>query len=136
MYYEDTEEGKVYKSNITKPITGTEIDIVCQLSGLDHPNFLDPERAKQYGFKDRVAPGAYTLTVLFGLMLKQGFLADALWTQSEQISFRRPVFPGDLLSAECEVTGKKDYKKGGGFVTYQWRVLNQEKEMIAQGVNT
>lgn len=136
MYYEETEIGEVYESDKRKPITGTEIDIVCQMSGLDHPNFLDPERAKQYGFKDRVAPGAYTLTVLFGLMLKQGFLADALWTQAEQVSFKHPVFPGDLLSAQCEVVGKKDYKRGGGFVTYKWQVNNHEDRLIAEGINT
>ena len=136
MYYEEVEEGKMYKSAIKKPITGTEIDLICQLSGLDHPNFLHPDRAKMYGFKDRVVPGAYTLTCLFGLMWKQGFLADALWTQAESISFKTPVFPGDLLSAQCEVTGKRESKRGGGFVTYKWKVTNQEEKVIAEGVNT
>ncbi len=39
MFYEDVEEGKVYKSEIRKPISGTEIDIVAQLSGMDLPGF-------------------------------------------------------------------------------------------------
>jgi len=136
MFYEDVEIGMKAKSDLRKPITGTEIDMVCQLSGLDHPNFLNPERAKTYGFKDRVAPGAYTLACLFGLMLKHGFLADALWTGSEYLSFKTPVFPGDLLGAECEVVSKKDFKKGGGFVTYKWKVLNQDEKLIAEGINT
>ena len=136
MFYEDVEIGMKVKSDLRKPITGTEIDMVCQLSGLDHPNFLNPERAKKYGFKDRVVPGAYTLACLFGLMLKQGFLADALWTGAESLSFKTPVFPGDLLAAECEVVNKKEFKKGGGFVTYKWKVLNQDEKLIAEGVNT
>ena len=136
MYYEEVEEGAIFKSNVQKPITGTEIDMVCQLSGLDHPNFLDPNRAKQYGFKDRVVPGAYTLACMFGMMLKQGFLADALWTQAESVVFKTPIFPGDLLSTECEVKGKKDYKRGGGFVNYHWKVINQDDKVVAEGVNT
>jgi acyl dehydratase len=136
MYYEDVREGDTFKSTVQKPITGTEIDMVCQLSGLDHPNFLNPNRAKQYGFKDRVVPGAYTLACMFGMMLKQGFLADALWTQAESVSFKLPIFPGDLLSTECEVKTKKEYKRGGGFVSYHWKITNQDDKVVAEGENT
>lgn len=39
MFFEQVEEGKVYKSELRKPITGTEIDMVAQLSGMDSPGF-------------------------------------------------------------------------------------------------
>jgi len=135
MYFEEIEIGKVYKSTVTKPITGTEIDLVAQMSGMDLPGFLSAEFAKSKGFKDRVTPGIYVIASMMGLMAKQGFLADAIWTGATDISFRTPAFPGDRLSAEVEVISKKEGKRGG-FVTYKWTINNQEGKLVAQGVNT
>ena len=136
MYYEDVEEGKTYKTERPKPITGTEIDLVAQLAGLDLPGFLDASVAKAWGFRDRVTPGPYILACFFGLMSKQGFLSNAIWMGAEQISFKSPVFPGDKLSAEAEVLSKKPSKRGGGPVTYRLRVTNQEGTLIADGIST
>ena len=136
MFFEDVEEGKVYKAEVRKPITGTEIDMICQLSGMDQRGFLDAEYAKGMGFRDRVVPGAYAIACLFGIMGKQGFLSDAIWVHGNDISFHAPIFPGDLLSGECEVIGKKESKRGGGQVTYQWRLKNQEDKIAVEGTNT
>jgi len=136
MYFEDVEVGKVYKAVVTKPITGTEIDIVTQISGLDLPGFLDAEFAKSKGFKDRLTPGVYTMACMMGLMAKHGFLSDAVFIGATDISFKAPVFPGDRISAAVEVLGKKEGKRGGGPITYKWTVENQEGKLIAQGVNT
>jgi len=136
MYYEDVEVGQVYKSDSSKTITGSEIDLVAQLAGMDLPGFLEPEVAKSWGFKDRVAPGPYIMACMFGLMARQGFLSNALWMGADQITFKSPVFPCDRISAEVEVIGKKPSKRGGGPVTYRWRVTNQEDKLIAEGTNT
>lgn len=136
MFYENVEIGKAYKAEVTKPITGTEIDIVTQMSGLDLPGFLDAEFAKSKGFKDRLTPGVYTMACMMGLMAKHGFLSDAVFIAATDISFKAPVFPGDRISAEVEVLSKKEGKRGGGPVTYKWKVKNQEGKLIAEGVNT
>jgi acyl dehydratase len=136
MYYEDVEIGKVYKASGAKTITGAEIDLVAQLSGLDLPGFLDPEAAKGWGFKNRVVPGPYILACMLGLMARHGFLSNALWMGAEQISFKAPVFPCDKVSAQVEVLSKKPSKRGGGPVTYRWQVTNQEGTLIVEGVNT
>jgi acyl dehydratase len=135
MFFEDVEEGRLYTSSLKKPITGTEIDTVCQMSGMDHPGFLNREVAKAWGFKDRVTPGAYLIACMFAMM-KQDFLSNAVWMGSENISFKNPVFPNDVLSAECEALSKKEAKRGGGPVTYRWRIKNQEDTLVAEGTNT
>ena len=135
MYFEEIETGKVYRPEVTKPITGTEIDIVAQLSGMDLPGFLNGDFARNKGFKDRVTPGVYIMGSMMGLLAKHGFLADALWVSATDISFKTPVYPGDRISAEVEVLSKKEGKRGG-FVTYKWRIENQEKKLVAEGINT
>ncbi len=136
MYFEEVKVGEVYRSEVRKPITGTEIDMVAQMSGLDLPGFLDAEFARSKGFKDRLTPGVYTMACMMGLMAKHGFLSDAVFIGATDISFKAPVFPGDRISAAVEILGKKEGKRGGGPVTYKWTVENQEGKLIAQGVNT
>jgi len=136
MFYEEIEEGTIYKSISTKPITGTEIDFFAQMSGMDLPGFLDAEFARGWGFKDRVTPGPYLIGCMMGLMAKQGFLADAVWTGATDISFKTPAVPGDRISAEVEPFNKKDSKRGGGLITYRWRIKNQNDKLVAEGTNT
>ena len=136
MNFEDVEEGKVYEAGVRKPITGTEIDMTCQLSGMDQRGFIDPGYAKNMGFRDRVVPGAYAMACLFGMMGKRGFLSDAIWVRAEDVSFRAPVFPGDVLTAQCKVLSKKESKRGGGQVTYRWELKNQEDKIAVEGTNT
>jgi len=136
MYFEDVEIGKIYKAEISKPVTGSEIDIVAQLSGMDLPGFLDAEFAKGWGFKNRVTPGPYILACMVGLMAKQGFLADAVMIGVDSIKFRSPAYPGDRLTAEAEVKTKKESKRGGGNCNYDWKVYNQKNELIAEGNST
>ena len=136
MYYEDVEVGKTYAAGQTKTITGSEIDLVAQLAGLDLPGFLNPNVARSWGFPDRVTPGPYVLACMFGLMARQGFLSNALWMGAENISFRAPVFPCDTITAQVEVLRKEPSKRGGGPVTYRFKVTNQEGKLIVDGVST
>jgi acyl dehydratase len=136
VYYEDVEVGRIYKSEQSKTITGTEIDLVAQLAGLDLPGFLNAEVAKGWGFRDRVAPGPYIIACMFGLMAGQGFLSNALWLGAEKITLKHPVFPCDKISAEVEVLSKKPSQRGGGPVQYSFKVTNQDGTLIAEGINT
>ncbi len=135
MFFEEVNEGYTFKTG-TKPITGTEIDIVAQMSGMDLPGFLDDEFAKGWGFKARVVPGAYLIACMMGLMAKHGFLSDAVWTAADGISWKTPVHPGDKIYAEAEVISTKEMKRGGGLITYKWTIKNQDNNVVAQGQNT
>ena len=136
MFFEEMEVGKVYKSDSYKTITESEIDLVAQLAGLDLPGFLDPEAAKGWGFKDRVTPGPYIFGCGVGLMAKQGFLADAVLVHVDDLSFQTPVFPRDKIKAETEVVSKKPSKRGGGRVSYKFKVFNQHDQVVLEAVNT
>ena len=94
LYFEEIKEGYSFTTS-SKPITGTEIDMVAQLSGADLPGFLDNEFAQSWGFKARVAPGAYLILSMMGLLAKQGFLANAVWVTADGISWKNRVHPGD-----------------------------------------
>ena len=135
MFFEEIQEEETYVASGEKIITGTEIDLVAQMAGMDLPGFLDHKAAETWGFKDRVAPGAYVIACMFGLMAKQGFLSNAVWTKSTELVFSAPVLPLDRLRAKAKVIAKKESRRGGGMVTYQWTVWNQREETVATGTN-
>ena len=70
---------------------------------------------------------------MVGLMAKQGFLADAVMVGVDSIRFKSPAYPADRLTAETEV---KESRRGGGLCNYDWRVFNQNNELIAGGNST
>lgn len=136
MFYEDVEIGGVYKAGL-KTVTESEIDLVALLAGCDLPGFLNPEVAKGWGFKDRVAPGPYVLTCMFGLMAGQGFLSNAVWMGAQKVELRAPVYPRDRITAEVEVVDKKpSEKRGGGPVTYNFTVKKEDGTLVMKGVST
>lgn len=136
MYFEEIEVGQVYTSDGLKTITGTEIDLVAKLSGLDLPGFLDPEAAKAWGFKDRVTPGPYIIACGIGQMAKQGFLSDAVWVKADGLSFKNPVFPNDRIKTEVEVVELKPSKRGGGAVSYKFKVTKEDGTVVLESINT
>ena len=103
MYFAEIETGKASRPEVTKSITGTEIDIVAQLTGMDLPGFLNSDFARNKGFRDRVTPGIHLMGSVMGLLAKHGFPADAIWVSATDISFKTSVYPGDRISAEAEV---------------------------------
>jgi hypothetical protein len=32
--------------------------------------------------------------------------------------------------------GTKEMKRGGGLVSYHWKIINQNQQLVAQGTNT
>jgi 3-hydroxybutyryl-CoA dehydratase len=48
--------------------------------------------------------------------------------------FRAPIFIGDTIHAEVKVTKRREMKAaGGGFVSFDVRVLNQAGEVTQKG---
>lgn len=136
MYFDDVVEGYSFVTE-SKIVTGTEVDLVAQISGMDLPAFLSDEVAAQWGYKARVVPGAYLLCYVISLLAKQGFLSDAIWAKADNIIFKSAAHPGDRLYVENQVEAKKLLKDGKkGLVTYNWVLKNQHDVVLVQGTNS
>lgn len=130
----DAEVGEKLEGR-SRIVTGTDLDIFLDITGMRGDAFLSDEAARAMGLKARVCPGAMTLGILFGLL--GDVLEGALFTNLNNLKLLAPVYPLDKLSAECEVLGKKETSKGDRvFVTYLWTLKNQSGMVVAQGENT
>jgi acyl dehydratase len=117
-------------------ITKSEIELFAVLGGDYAPQFLSDEAAREYGWERQLVPGLYTLNVAYGLLIQAGFIKDVMaYMETSRMRFLEPVYWGDSVRMETEVTAKKRTDKGW-VCEYDWIVRNQDEVAVAEGHNT
>jgi 3-hydroxybutyryl-CoA dehydratase len=134
LYFEEFEVGKVIE---TRGRTITETDIVnfAGVSGDFNPMHTDAAYAAQTQFGQRVAHGMLGLSIASGLAYQTGFLEGTViaFTGIEW-KFRAPILIGDTLRVQAQVSKRREMKAaGGGFVTFDVRVVNQHDAVTQKG---
>lgn len=127
-YYEDFEVGDVYEHRPGRTITETDNTWFTLLTMNQHPLHFDAEYAKHSEFGRLVVSSPLTVSIIVGMSVSdvsQKAIANLGWTD---IRLTHPVFPGDTLTAESEVKGKRESKSrpNAGLVTVETRGFNQE----------
>ncbi len=116
-------------------ISRTDVELFALLGGDIVPQFLSEEAAKAHGWKTQLVPGLCTLNIAYGLLIQAGFLADIIaYMGTADMKFLAPVYPGDSIRMETEVTSKKKTEKGW-ICEYNWTIRNQDGVAVAEGHN-
>jgi acyl dehydratase len=116
-------------------ISKTDVELFALLGGDIAPQFLSEEAAKAQGWKTQLVPGLCTLNIAYGLLIQAGFLADIIaYMGTADMRFLAPVYPGDSITMETEVTSKKKTEKGW-ICEYNWTIRNQDGVAVAEGHN-
>ncbi|MCA9915920.1 MAG: MaoC family dehydratase N-terminal domain-containing protein [Anaerolineae bacterium] len=137
LYFEEFEVGV---KMVTRGRTITEADLVqfAGLTGDYNPMHTDAEYAKDSFMGQRVAHGMLTLSYAVGQAYQLGILEKTvLGFRALDMKFSVPVYIGDTIRAEVTVAEKKEAKRlGGGTVTLDMRILNQEGKAVQKGTLT
>jgi len=133
------EEFSVGQKIVTEKRTITENDIMtfAALSGDDNRIHTDPEFSKTTPFGKQIAHGILGLAIASGLAWQTGILDGAViaFREINEWKFVAPVFIGDIVQAEMEVTGTKALPRiGGGAVTIKFKMKNQKDEVCQRGI--
>lgn len=119
----------------SRTITRTELELFALLGGDYAPQFLSERAAKENGWERQLVPGVHCLNVAYGLLIQMGFLKDVIaYMGTSNMKFLGPVYWGDSIRVEAEVTSKKKTEKGW-LCEYDWTVRNQDAAAVAQGHN-
>ena len=114
--------------------TITEADIVqfIGVTGMVETLFTDMPFVQEHGvFKGRVSPAALVYTIIEGLLCQATMQTTGLALLEVEKKVLGPVFAGDTIHAEVEVTHIRPTSKGNrGIVTTQNNVMNQKGEMV------
>jgi acyl dehydratase len=105
------------------------------LGGDYAPQFFSEKAAQDSGWKTQLLPGICTVNIAYGLLIQAGFLSDIIaYMGTDNMRFHAPVYPGDSIRMEAEVTSKKKSKKGW-ICEYDWIIKNQDGVNVADGHN-
>jgi len=121
----------------TRGRTITESDIVQfgALTGDFNPMHFDAAYMKDHLLGQRVAHGMLTVSYAVGQAYQLGFMEQTVLAfRSMEMKFSTPVFIGDTIHVELTIIEKKEARRlGGGTVTMEVRIINQEAKVVQKG---
>ena len=134
LYFEEFEVGYELVS-AGRTITETDIVNFAALTGDWTQIHVNAEYAKGTIFGQRVAHGLMGLSYAAGLGAQLGFIEETvLLFRGLEWKFSAPIFIGDTIHLKVKVREKKELKKlGGGSVTFDVRLFNQEGKIVQKG---
>lgn len=136
-FYEEFEEGLTM---VTRGRTITESDLVQfgTLTGDFNPMHFDADYMQGHMLGKRVAHGMLTVSYAVGQAYQLGFMEQTVLSfRGIEMKFSSPVYIGDTIHVELKVKETKDAARlGGGIVTFDVRIVNQEGKAVQKGTWT
>ena len=104
--------------------------------GETDPRYLDPEKAREAGFADVVAPpmfaAVYAGPAVFPAILDSGLDFARMVHGAQAFTWHEPVVAGDEITTEA---AHEDTSERGGlkFFVFTTRSVNQRGELVCEG---
>ena len=133
-FYEDFEVGDVFRSRFGRTITETDnVWFTCLTMNTNQVHFNVPF-AERTRFGRPLVNSTFTLALVTGMTVpdtSENATANLSWTD---IKLPHPVFAGDTLWAESEITDKRESrsKPNVGIVSMRSRGINQRGEVVIE----
>lgn len=113
----------------TKTITDEDIRLFAQVSGDTNSVHLDEEFAKTTPFGRRIAHGMLTAS-LISAILGNDLPGMGTIYMSQEVKFKAPVYIGDIITANVEVTHYREDKR---IATLRTTCTNQDGVLVLEG---
>ena len=126
--FEDLPVGKTFRT-IGRTVTEADITNFVNATGMVEVLFTDLEFLKHHSdIKGRVAPGALAYTFAEGLLVQSTMQHTGYAFLGMELKIEAPVFAGDTIHVECEVTEARlsNSRPGRGLVRTRNRVVKQD----------
>lgn len=133
LFFEDFERGQRYPT-APRAFPGKELDDFCRLTGRKHPLHLDDGFARRAGFRARIAPGVYTLSLLSQSLEESGLIRNLVAILGlDRVRFLSPLYPGETVTFYCEIAeAKPTSKPDRGVVVFRCRGVTAGGEDILE----
>jgi itaconyl-CoA hydratase len=131
-YFEDFAVGDIYEHRPGRTISEADNTWFTLLTMNTHPMHFDAEYAKHSEFGRCIVCSPLTVAIMVGQSVtdvSQKAIANLGWTN---IRMTHPLFAGDTLTSESEVTAKRESKSrpDAGIVTVTTRGFNQQGTLV------
>ena len=127
-YFEDLPVGETF-TTVGRTITEADMVAFCNCTGLTGEVFTNVEYQKQQSvMKGRPIPGALAYCLCEGFGAQGPSRGTGLALLSVEISFEQPIYIGDTIHCEVEVTETRPSKSrnDAGLVRFTNRIVKQD----------
>jgi acyl dehydratase len=130
--FEDFTVGQVLVHHWGRTITDGDNALFSTATCHWNPMYLNAEFARAHGHPDVVVNPMLVLCTAVGLSVEDLSEAGGPFLGVEDCSFRRPVHPGDTITARSTVVDARPSgsREGVGIVSWHTEVHNQRGELV------
>jgi itaconyl-CoA hydratase len=135
MYFEDLPVGKIIKHELGRTVTETDNTLFSMLTMNLQPLHTNEDFASKTEFGRRIVNGIFTLGVVVGITVNDITAGTIIANLGyENIKHPNPMFHGDTVYVETEVTGSRESKSrpDTGIVTMKHTGRNQHGEIVVE----
>jgi itaconyl-CoA hydratase len=129
--YDDFAPGQVFRHHWGRTLTESESTLFSTLTLHFNPHYYNAEYARAHGHPGIVANPLLVFTTVFGLTVEDLSEGGGPFLGVNELTFHRPAYPGDTLTARSTVLDKRlsDSMKDFGIVTWHTEGFNQREEL-------
>ncbi|MBG6119700.1 MULTISPECIES: MaoC family dehydratase [unclassified Sphingobium] len=134
-YFDQWTIGDRIAHDIRRTVTETDNLLFTTMTHNSQPLHLDAEAAKASEFGQILVNGTFTFALMIGLSVGDTTLGTLVANLGyDKLVMPRPVFIGDTMRCESEVTDLKESRSrpDAGIVTFTHRLINQRDEITCQ----
>lgn len=138
-YFDQFQQGDCLVHAIRRTVTETDNLLFSTMTHNPQPLHLDAEYARQSEFGRIVVNSTFTFSLMIGLSVGDTTLGTMVANLGyDQVRTPHPVFIGDTLRAETEVTELRESRSRphAGIVVFRHRLLNQRDEVVCECLRT
>jgi itaconyl-CoA hydratase len=132
--YEDFTVGETYRSAVGRTVTETDNLLFTMLSLNTNELHFNEEAAKASEWGRILVNSTFTLSLVLGLSVADTSQAGAVNLGWTEIRLPHPVFVGDTIWSETEVTSARESESRPthGIVGVRTRGVNQRREVVCE----
>ncbi|MGG7580921.1 MaoC family dehydratase [Rhizobium sp. Nf11,1] len=138
-YFDEWTVGEHIAHDIRRTVTETDNLLFTTLSHNPQPLHLDADYAAATEFGRIVVNGTFTFALTVGLSVGDTTLGTLVANLGyDKVTMPKPVFIGDTLRVETEVTElrRSNSRPDAGIVTFRHVTSNQRDEVVCQCLRT
>ena len=134
-FFDQWEKGERIAHDIRRTVTETDNLLFSTMTHTPQTLHLEVEAAKASGFGQILVNSTFTFSLLVGLSVGDTTLGTLVANLGfNNVVTPKPVFIGDTLRAETEVTElrKSNSRPDAGIVTFTHELYNQRDEVVCR----
>lgn len=132
--YEDFAVNQVFNHHWGRTINEGDNSLFSSLTLSYNPLYFNAEYARALGHDGLVVNPMLVFLTVFGLTVEDLSEAGGLFLGVERLTFHRPVYPGDTLTATSDVIEMRESQSrpGDGIVTWHTRGFNSNGDEVIE----